>query len=627
MNELEIILKILENNLKTNIEYSDEDMDRFSSIYEKILNVSAKKAPIAIINDDDISFLKEKNIVDKNNDNLKDYVLLLGQYSKVVNPEQKNALSELADKELQDILYSLAEISKTIDNTEVKELIAKVNNKFKDFKEKDLDLLHNYIMESDISLEEKRDLTLFVLINSVNFDNIFELSGDSAEHDPNDEYAEDYKEIELTKKGLTEEECVELFGKYGYDFKQLGKRKNSESDRPSDAQELIKEKGNYEQIEKILELLKNSNINLNDNCGHDILREKGNNLAHIFVKSNDRCVKDIIDFSEQYGFTEDGVPNFYKMVITTRKFILRKIKYKPQKAREIPHGHGGDGTLGGSHEDFMKNVELFSNICSRIHTDKVVFLKRYFEKYNGELLDEPHDKIVGIIDTLKKYGYDERDYFDRATSIFTSSHITDVLDLAIELDILDDYLKYNPSTFSIGTDDVTKKRLYILSRNKEYFLQQTTIPNFIGEKIAKKKIKMGGIPEIDSLIDRAEIPVGIKGIIGEMVLKTYEDRIRENPNDTKIDDDEDSPIRILDDKFKENDSLYVIEGNRISRLKVIRVYNALKDIEGLTENGKNGIIKYALTRNSFLEPAEINLIMSSYKEAKEEYSNKKRNEK
>jgi hypothetical protein len=627
MNELELILKILESNKKS-ADYSEEDISRFSSLYEKIINILQKKSSLSLITDDDIEFLKEKSVIEKDNDNLKNYVMLLGTYAKVINPEQKSELIELTDKELQNIIVSLTEISKVIDNTEVNNLIKKVSNGFNDFTEADLDLLHKFILESNLTDAAKRDVTLYVLLNSVQFDNLMDLPTNADNQiDVDDKYAKDFEEIELSRKGLTEEECIELFAKYGYDFKKLGRRNDLETNKPVAAQELIKEKGNYEQIEKILQLLRDNNIDLNDNCGHNILREKGNNLAHIFVKSNDRCVKEIIDFSEQYGFVDDGIPNFYKMVITTRKFILRKIKYKPTINTGKGPGHPGNDSIGGSHEDFMANVKLFSDICSRIHTDRVVFLKQYFEKYNGELLDEPHDKITGMIDILKKYGYEERDYFDRATSIFRSSHVTDVLDLAVELDLLDDYVKSNPSTLLIGNDKTTRERLYILSKNKDKLLQQTTIPNFIGESIVKKKIKIGGIPEIDSLIEHTDIVVGINDITDQSVVERYENRIKEQPADITIDEDDlESPVNILDSKYKVDDTLYDIDGIRISRLKVIRVYNALKDMEGVIDVAKNAIVKYAIARNSFLTPKEINRVMDAYNDAKLDYSDKKRKE-
>lgn len=630
MNELETILKILESHLKPSSEYTEEEIERFFSLFQKVYSILNKKAPIASLNDDDINYLKEKGIIEKDNDNIKNYVTLLGYYSRIIDPSRKDEIAQATDAELSSIIEKLTEITKRIDDTETKTLIEKVKSGFKDFREKDLDLLHQYILESNLEDEQKRDLTLYVLLKTVDFDNIFEMSKDTEEKE-HDEYAKDYEEIELSKKGLTEEECTELFAKYGYNFKDLGRRINDQPDKVIQAQELIKEKGNYEQIDKILKLLKEKNIDLTNNGGCNILKEKGNNLAHIFIKSNDRCVKEIIDFSEQYGFTDNGVPNFYKMVISTRKFILRKIKYKPSRITDNPGGGKNGDSIGGSHEDFMKNVELFSNICSRLHTDKVVFLKAYYEKYNGELLDESHDKVLGIIEILKKYGYKEKDYFNRATSIFKSTHIADTLDLSIELNLYD-YLQDNPSTFQLGNDELTKKRLYVLSTKKDELLQETTIPNFIGEKIAKKKIKMGGVPEIDNIIEedkntRTIIPKGITGIIDEKLIATYEERIREKPVDISVDEDDiDSPINALDSKYKENELLYNIEGIKISRLKVIRVYNALKDLEGLDDNGRNNVVRYALTRNSFLWPSQINELFKAFRDTKAKYMEDKRGE-
>ena len=639
MNELETILSLIEDKTKNSHNYSEEDINRFASIFETVSSIISGNKSLSSLTDEDLAFLKENNLIDENID-LPKYIRLLSSYSNVIGNKLTNDLKEKTDKELENIIIKLTEISKEIDNPEMKALINKVNKGFSGFNDDDLDLLHTIILESDKSDEEKRDLALYVLLNSVNFENEIVIDSDEI-IDSNDEYAKDYDEIEKSRKGLTEEECIELFARYGYNFKELGKKDSKGpkeivvvdgqevKEKASPAQELILEKGNYEQIEKILQLLKERNINLNDNCGHNIIKEKANNIAQILVKSNARCVEEIIDFTEKYGFIENDELNFYKMVITPRKFILRKIKYR---ANMTNNGGGGDKgkdplDIGGSHEDFIKNVELFSDICRRLHTDNVVFLKKYFDKYNGELLDEPHDKVLGTIEILKRYGYEERDYFDKATTIFSTTHATDTLDLAIELDILDDYVKDNPSILLKGYKKDTQDMLYILSRNKGDLLQETTYPNFVGESIDKKKIRPGGLPAIDSLLRQTEIPKGIKSIIkSDELIKTFEERIKEKPSDISIDENDlDSPVNILDEKYKVSDTLYNIDGIRISRLKVIRVYNALKDLEELDENGKNNIVRYAIARNSYLQPAELNKLFDSYKEAKLDFLIKRGN--
>lgn len=591
MNDLDLIKKIVEQNSKVDIGYTDEELHKLNTINEILKEINTDNSKLSLISDELLNFLKEKNIINEIDvRNIKPYIVFV-KYKKILPKESLENLQKIMNK----ITSKIKEINKKLDNKEVKILQEKINNDFKNINDGDLTLLFKMIKESDLPLEKKRDLFIFVSLKSVKYE---------------DEYEEDYKEIDETKKGLEEEACIELFKKYNYDFLCLDE----------EHREIIKEKGNYEQIDKIFKVLQDNGIDLN-NCNNvNIFKIKPENIVRILIKSNSNCVERIIEFCRQHDIKKDGEIDFYTMIKSPSRFVLRKREYKSRKNG----GKGGNSSRedGGAHQDFIANVEYFDGICKRLYDGKVDFLKTFFFKNkDGCLLDFPHSRILEIVKVLKTYGLEEKDYFNAATSVFVSKHQEDILDLAIELDMLD-YFKENQSKLSMSVNNNSLDYIYLASRSTSMYLKPRGSSEFDGGK--KKKLVLRA-NEIAEELKHTKIPRGIKEIpFNEEALKTFEERLQNEPFDISvalniIKKDEVTPLKVLEENFKKDDLVYEICGIRISRIKVLRIYSALSELELDPYKGEYSLLTYALTRNSYITGEDVYKLIGEYKKAREKY--------
>ncbi len=589
MNELEKIQEIVKNKIYNN-KYSDDELDYFSNIVRFVMKAKENISNISLFDINVINFLIEKDVISNIDGKLLNSYRIALKMGKTLSDESANKLNDI----LKKISDKLREINNSLENTNVKLLFNKIKNGLHGLNSEELDLLFQLIQESDYSVFDKRDLIMYASLNIIKF---------------TDEYTEDYQEIDETVKGITEEQCVELFAKYGYSFEDFSK--------PN--QNAIKNKGNYEQIDRILNLLKTKGIDLKNNGGHNIFEDKPKNLVEILLKSNANCIERIISFEERYGIIHNNEIDFYKMVLTPSKFILRKRVYKSK----YHTGHGGDGhtDICGSHQDFLENVEFFDQICNRLYNGQVNFFQKLYEKRNGSLLDYPHKKILEVERILKNYGLEEKDYFESATTVFVAMHQADVLDLAIELDMLD-YLKSNQSTFSISMNDSSFDRLYVASKNKGAYMRNIEKKNFAGQKEPSVELR---VTEINRTID-ANPSIIPKRIIDtpqyDNMFRMFEEKVANEPFDlvhaiNEINDQKgNSPLKILEEYFKVDDYLYEIAGIRISRLKVLRVYSALRNIQTRTPDAEKNKLLYAISKNSYMTKEDVEIIMAEYDKAK-----------
>ena len=444
MSELEKIQSIVESKI-FNKEYSDEELDKFSNLVGYILKVKENVKNILVLNRDYIDFLISKDIISSLDGKLIESYKIAIKVGKELSDESLNRINRIFEK----INERLKEINNSLENTNAKLLFEKIKKGLKNLDSEELDLLFELIRNSEYSLEEKRDLLIYTSLNIIKFI---------------DEYSADYEEIEDTEKGITEEQCVELFGKYGYPFDKLKKEQ----------QEEIMKKGNYEQIDNIFKLLKRENIDLCNNCGQDILYgRKQKCMIQILVKSNANCIQRIIDFAKTHDFIVDDMLDFYTFVKTPPLFILRKRDYKNRnKTGGVPPRDNKE-EIYGSHQDFFDNVKFFEEMYERVYpnsSNKEKFLKTFFDKDDSlNLLTYSIDKNRTTARILTTYGLDEKVYFDVARSVFKGANHADILDFMIEQDMLD-YVKDNPSILCFAMDGKFGKQfdyLYLASKMKE----------------------------------------------------------------------------------------------------------------------------------------------------------------
>ncbi len=609
MNELELIKKLLNSKLESSTKYTPDQLDGLVTASNILLKINGNIRFLGQLNDSALECLKNLNIISLQEENyLRTYRYISCTYNDELKEESINNIKRI----IGEVARRISELSNTIENKEIRDLVKVVDNNFYNITEKQLDLLFGLISESDLELGQKRDLFIYVSVNSIKYQ---------------DELLEEQEEEEEIIKGIFQEECIELFSKYGYDFNEFSEKNRN----------YIMSDGNYDRIDGILSVLKKYNIDLRNNLNHNIIKTKQNNICEIFVKSNKESVERIIKTWIENDFVEDGVALFYVMVEEPYKFIEEKREYRRRGRPEKPKKNTS-GEESGRHHSYIKNIKFFTEICHRLYGEDINYLKLIYERGNASVLNYPHDKVLEVDRILKAYGLSEKDYFESATTVFMSMHHADVLDLAIELDVLD-YIKNNQSRFSLPAErkrdiDDEKKAdrrvfdlLYLASINRNIAFSSSNKTNFVGEIVPSFVLNQS---LLSTKLASVEIPKGIDGIAyNKEIFKMFEERVESSDFDISaalkmLESDDINPIKVLDTCFKEDDYVYIINGIRISRNKVLRIYSALSGLDLDPKIGKYNMILYALTRNSYLTSDEIISLAVSYNKAEEEMKMKGR---
>ena len=593
MNELNNIKNILNSKLQLDSSFSQDDFDRLPEVLSRTVKASEDIKNLKLLDDATIDYLKNKNLISIQQANyIGIYRYTVCDYNGNLEESSIKILKEL----LKQIIDSIVSINKQVENKEIRDLLSVVDNRFFNITEEQLDLLFNTISESDYSLEQKRDMFLYISINSIKYA---------------DELLLENEEKEVAK-GMSIEECIELFSKYGYDFNIL-----------SNANKLkFTLNGNYERVDNNFKAFQDNNIDLNNNCNNNLFLKKQNQLCEILIKTTPTCIDRIISTCKEHEFLENGEVKLYSIIESPSNFILRKREYKVKKYTGNGKA-GGEGEVG-SHQDYIENIEHFTEMCKELYGDRVNFLSKIYEgKDSASLLGFPHKRILEIERILQIYGFSRKDYFESATSVFSTMHHADVLDVAIELDVID-YLKKNQSRLSISLSDEILDLLYIASLNKDIAFSPQNTTNFAGDPISKYVLNSGLLRQIKN---KTEIPRGINNIeYDENIIQKFgifEERLNNSEFDIETalemsKDYEINIVKVFENKFKKDDLVYEIEGIRISRMKVLRILSALNGIEVDKETGEDVLLLYILTRNSYLTKEQIEKVTREYKSAKEE---------
>ena len=598
MNELTNIKDILNSKLHKETIFSPDDLDRLTEIFSKLVKANNNIKELRLFDDATLHYLLDKELIDETQFNhLKAYRYLTCEYGDKLESSSLKILKDI----ISQVIFNVKNINQEVENKEIKALIKAVDNRFNNITEEQLDLLFSTISDSNYSLEEKRDMFLYISVNTIKY-------GDELI-----EEVEEEQEQEQQDKGMTEAQCKELFNKYGYDFDLLN---NSNKLR-------FIINGIYEKVDNNFKVFKDNNINLYNNCNYNIFLKKQAQICDILVRGDVNCIQGVIDTCRDNELVQDGEIKLYLTVSEPSNFVRKKREYKIRR-----HSNGGEGSgtgERGSYQDFVANVEYFTEKCNKLFNGKINFLNRLYEFKDGAaLLSYPHQRILEIERILKAYGFSEQDFFEAATSVFATMHHADILDIAVELDVLD-YIKKNRSRLSISVNDEVVKLLYVASLNKEVAFSPENRANFAGETVPKYYLNATVLKQ---LLDKTEIPQGIESLPYDKNLhKILEDRVADSDFDIetaleKANSEEISIIKVLEEKFKKDDLVYEIAGTRVSRNKVLRIFSAISDLDIDFKSKEYPILKYALTRNSYFTKDQIISLMKAYHNAKEEMKGK-----
>lgn len=420
-------------------------------------------------------------------------------------------------------------------------------------------------------------------------------------------------DIDRLPDRFDEETLGLLLSKYGYDINLI----------TSDHINVLKKRGNLDRIEEVLETLKARNIFMDMTPANE--KNAGENeLAFVkLILNGDReTMEKSFRLAENYGLEDRDLLGLVASLIKQRRYTENSNSEFPQSESE--------SLYAGSATNFEKNIELFSRelFDSKHGWD----LSKIFSR-SKFILVQPYKSVKKKFDLFKEYHiefyYDEK----QALTSLISPDLGYKLDRYIEINKdAAYYITHNLSRL-VDSDQLIYKLLYF-SKNKylgidPYYRKDSTRPS--------SRLK-GYMTDLDKLDIRNDISSDDKAIIRKILTASKKDLrnlmgivdLTTLPNYdlyAEVLNDENKGNYISDNIYLRpeinnlernyNDSsdylVYNINGGRISRYKVLRVYQALIDKFG--ENLDDSALLFAMTYQSLLDDVQL-------KNIKETISNK-----
>lgn len=531
-----------------------------------------------------------------------------------------NGTSHLEDYSIQlvndfcnDVIEQYEEYKKenSVNSVEIEELDKQFNKltslhykltKTYEFTASDIDFVVNILKENNITEEEIIEYIIFIAGKYMS--NVEQYN---------------FEEKDFIKEKISLEEIIELFNSYDYDFKVFNSKQ----------QEKILTKGNLNNIKGILEVLKNENINLNEPFNSKtILTGRTAQLCEIFVHSTPQIIYDVIDIAKNKIKLYDGKNIDFVSLLERPGIFIIKRRYSKNDGNspiDLP-----DDAVCGCHEDFINNINLIFEKYKEVYGNDIGFSEFFKKSKHSCVFEVSHKKIMNIINTLELYGFKTKDYL-RALSSFNSTAHADVLDVAIELGCYQ-YIKDNPSRLikPVDSDIYTKLAIGYMCHlpneltfhtrkrrdsNEQYIelndkfmtefinLNKENLIEFINlEELSFIRFKLDSIYD-DQLYLKLFDELESKIVASETTCFDFAIKDLEK---------EDSILTKLEKYINPKDSrVYEIEGIRISRNKVLRLYHILKlNNYEITPD----IMIYVMSRNSYLTQYQFERLASGIME-------------
>ncbi len=561
------------NKEKFNLELEKKQLN---DILTKLQKVISTPRSITELNLDELLKYTEK-ITEEVKEKIKFYCFIFENANDLINitNEQINYIKNLINDIINEINDRIDKINKQIEQTEKTEEIDKINDlivKIKEldtnnyFNAKDIDelrkILDKYI-NFDLSIEEYIEIIIEIAKTSIT--NVIKVDDSLIQDD-------DVEEIEeVLEVNNNEEDIINLLKKYNYNFNGLNdKNKN-----------LIVKFGNILNMDAILSILENNNIRI------DIFNRE-NQFVTLLTLSNSQIVNTIIENIKTDNSEEDIVLNqvFDNYLDEISLFIKGKRIYKKT-------GKGGPPSdkkyLVGGFEHYIKNREFLLNkgvlnindIMKKCSSSMVIAHNTFISKFKAfELYNIPIATICSTFSCMK------------APEPLT------MLDHFIEVGCFD-YVLSNFSKVTFGDS-----MIYRLIKAKQEGLTNADL-----YRQFEKKVVLPSTITVDKLNG-----YGINKTNGATVVGQYRPDFSPKYNEIMAREDNYGPlvlvynnffIKRLEELCKEDDYRYNFNGVIISRLKVLRYYEAMikKSIAGTPDS-----VLYAVCKDSILTEEQYKTI-------------------
>lgn len=554
INNKKKAVKEYNNHLDKNLSAKIEILDNLRNDINEITKVEMAKLneivdTLSITPEEKASMKKELDIIKA--------LLTLNQKEKTnytLLPNQLTIMSSFLDN-LEKYIDE-KNIEKQAIDPEYKHIIT-ITNKYKDllYKIKDPNT-HELITDTDTILQLFQDCNLTeeekqaLLLTLIKYN-----------QEVMQEKAKDHHRKRVTIKELTN-----VLNRYGYSFHKLEKKH----------QDSLKKYGTIKNIEEVLSTMQKLEFPKIEEETEGLL------LITYLIATTKDTLEEITNFSRERGI------NLSKLKPLVCAFIPREVLY--EKKYKI-----------GRKEDFVKNVSLLVEHGINIAT--------ILEK-GKDLLLITNDKLQKNLYWLECYGLystmQEKVLLDDFITALKSQNIPEIIDLWIENHSLGlQYIKNNLSILAshMSNQAIVFYKLYKSEKTKQNDAFRLTVSNGV-KKLSLRKEITHNIIEYQGIYDK-ESALAMTSHQKPTFPKEKEyEKVAKNSLQTKISDDIFAREEIINlNRFSDAKEtlLYDINGLKISKLKVLRIYDAFcKNDLGTTKEA----LLYAICYNKIITKEE-----------------------
>lgn len=550
----------LDRNLSTKIEVLDNlrnDINEITKIEMSKLNEMVDSFQISDKDKDDMK--KELDIIKA--------LLTLNQKEKTnytLLPSQLTTISAFLDN--LETYIEEKNIEKQAIDPEYKNIIM-ITNKYKDLLYKikdpntnelimDVDTILQLFQDTKITEEEKQ----MILLTLIKY---------------NQEVMHE-KENNHQKKRATIKELTAIFSRYGYSFSKLDKK----------YQDQLKKYGTLKNIEDVLSIMQKLEFPKIDE------KEEGLLLVTYLIATNKDALEEVAAFAQERGINLTELKNLVCAFIANDYLYNNKHRI-------------------GRKDDFRKNISLL--------VEHGISIPAIINK-GKDLLVISNDKLQKNLDWLECYGLystmQEESLLDDFITALKSQNIPEVIDLWLENHQLGlQYIKNNLSILAshMSNQAILFYKLYKSEKENKNDAFRLTVSNGIKKLSLRKEmthnnIDYQGIHDKESAltVTRHQKPIFAKE-------KEYEQAAKKSLHN-KISDDIFTREEIVSlNRFSDlkETLLYDINGLKISKLKVLRIYDALckNNLGGTLES-----LLYSICYNKIITKEEYEKLIIDMKQ-------------
>lgn len=550
----------LDKNLSNKIEVLEnlrKDINEITKIEMSMLNEMVDSFQISDKDKDDMK--KELDIIKA--------LLTLNQKEKTnytLLPSQLTTISAFLDN--LETYIEEKNIEKQAIDPEYKNIIM-ITNKYKDLLYKikdpntnelimDVDTILQLFQDTKITEEEKQ----MILLTLIKY---------------NQEVMHE-KENNHQKKRATIKELTAIFSRYGYSFSKLDKK----------YQDQLKKYGTLKNIEDVLSIMQKLEFPKIDE------KEEGLLLVTYLIATNKDALEEVTAFAQERGINLTELKNLVCAFIANDYLYNNKHRI-------------------GRKDDFRKNISLL--------VEHGISIPAIINK-GKDLLIINNEKLQNNLNWLECYGLystmQEESLLDDFITALKSQNIPEVIDLWLENHQLGlQYIKNNLSILAshMSNQAILFYKLYKSEKENKNDAFRLTVSNGIKKLSLRKEmthnnIDYQGIHDKESAltVTRHQKPIFAKE-------KDYE-QVAKKSIYNKISDDIFTREEIISlNRFSDlkETLLYDINGLKVSKLKVLRIYDALCK-NNLGESLES--LLYAICYNKIITKEEYNKLIIDIKQ-------------